>query len=26
LHKGVMEIDNRLGVGVTFTLTLPYGH
>lgn len=23
LHKGVMEIDNRLGVGVTFTLTLP---
>lgn len=26
LHKGVMEIDNRLGVGVTFTLTLPLGH
>lgn len=25
LHKGVMEIDNRLGVGVTFTLILPNG-
>jgi hypothetical protein len=25
LHKGAMEIDNRLGVGVTFTLTLPNG-
>jgi hypothetical protein len=25
LHRGVMEIDNRLGVGVTFTLTLPKG-
>lgn len=23
LHKGSMEIDNRLGVGVTFTLVLP---
>lgn len=26
LHKGAMEIDNRLGVGVTFTITLPYKH
>lgn len=23
LHKGTMTIDNRLGVGVTFTITLP---
>lgn len=23
LHHGTMEIDNRLGVGVTFTITLP---